>query len=114
MQPVPPGEKLEWQANLITQALDGHGLLVREQVAGAESIDAVARWLAEQSRHLRYVGIADGWRQLLDSDVLIDHAHAAALKAHPRPDRDYEQALSRARDALLQNVTVRRAAGIEG
>lgn len=44
-------------------------------------IEATAQWLAEQSRHPRYTQVPEGWRQLVESEHNVTHAHAAATKA---------------------------------
>jgi hypothetical protein len=112
---VEPGERLEWQANLIGEALSSQGLLVEDQADAEPDIEAIAKWLAEQTRHARYEG-PNGYLRLLDPDSEnnVHHAHAQALKAHPRLDRETEAALSRAHQALLHELTVRRAAKVGG
>jgi hypothetical protein len=112
---VEPGERLEWQAALIEQALASQDLLIEDPADSEPDIEAIAKWLAEQSRHARYGG-PDGYLRLLDPDSEnnVHHAHAQALRAAPRIDRDSEAALSRAREALLHELAVRRAARVGG
>lgn len=112
---VDPGERLEWQAGLIVAALEENGHLDPTEEPEL-TIEQVAVWLAAQSSHPRYVAVEDGWKSLLDpaTERNIHHAHAAALQTHPRPTREYEQALADARDRLLAHVADRRAAGEEG
>lgn len=109
------GARLDWQADLIVQALAAAGLLTATQDTTPDDsdIEDTARWLAEQSRHPRYVAVTDGWRQLLDSEANIGHAYRAAMQTHPGSS-DVEKALARARDDLLHHTTLRRAAGTEG
>lgn len=42
--------------------------------------EEVARWLAEQSDHPRYVADKPGWRALLTSEVDVEVAYQAAMK----------------------------------
>jgi hypothetical protein len=44
-------------------------------------IEQAAQWLAGKSRHPRYTQVADGWRQLMDSEHNVEHAHATAVRA---------------------------------
>jgi hypothetical protein len=111
--------ELDFTSRLIVQALIEHGHLPdpdAQPEAEAEAMEQTAVWLAAQTRHPRYAGTVDGWKALLDpaSENNIHHAHAAALKAHPQPSREYETNLAAARDALLAYVAARRAAGDRG
>lgn len=105
--------KLNWRVTLIVEALRAQGMLPPETPVEQPSIEDVARWLADQSRHPRYVGIPDGWRKLLESDADVMVAHRAAVDTH-RGDTELERAFSRARDDLLREVAARRAAGHGG
>lgn len=112
---VDPGERLEWQAQLVVQALASQSLLADEHLDRPPPTPvALAQRLADESRHPRYVDQDQGWRQLLASENNIHHAHASALRAHPHADREYERELSQIRDSLLAVVTQRRAAANGG
>jgi hypothetical protein len=67
-----------------------------------EDLEKCARWLAEQSRHPRYVGVEDGWRHLLGSEVNVDHAFSVARLNASTPDEVNN--LAAARNALLRHA----------
>jgi hypothetical protein len=46
------------------------------------TVEDVARWFADQTKHPRFLGIADGWRQLLESEGNVTMAYAQASKQH--------------------------------
>lgn len=101
--------RLNWQADLIVQALHQEGHLTTGQPDEPQSIEDLARWLAEESMHARYFDQTgadpDRWRVLLESVGDVTVAHAAALRTHPQPSREYEIRLSDARNELLRYAT---------
>jgi len=107
--------RLDWTAQLIVDALTEHGHLASSTDQEPAPIEDVAKWLAEQSGHARYL-YGDTWKTLLDpaTENNVHHAHAAALEVHKHPGRGYEADLAAARDALLAHIAARRAAGNRG
>lgn len=107
--PDSAGYRLDWQAQLITEALADHGHLSTAEQVEPETVEDVAKWLAAESLHPRYYDATgadtERWRKLLESDSDVHVAHTAALKAHPQPDREYSQRLSEARHELLRYAT---------
>lgn len=107
--------RLRNQAQMLHDALIDEGLLHVEQAEPtAEDFDVLARWLADQSQHPRYVMIEEGWRKLLESEQDVTVAYAAALKTVGTPSQEQNNQLGRARDTLVAEIRRRRAADSQG
>ena len=85
----PERPDVEQRADLIVAALIQHGFLhVSSTEPTRDEVHDVARWLADASRHPRYVAV-DGWRKLLESDADVEvAAHAALRNASQREAED--------------------------
>jgi hypothetical protein len=107
--------RLKNQSQMILAALTSEGLLHVEQAEPtAEDFEVLARWLADQSQHPRYVMIEDGWSKLLESEHDVTVAYAAALKTIGTPSVEQNNQLGRARDTLVAEIRRRRAADTQG
>lgn len=112
-------KRLEIRAGVIHGALVAAGLLATPQQAPAEAeMEDVARFLARESRFVRYYDPDDpsdeGWRQLLASPADVDLAAAKAKARTEGGDKETTEALGRAVRLLLDHIESRRAAEGEG
>lgn len=110
--------RLDAQVRIIAAALTQAGLLPDQQQAGAATeadIEDVARFLARESRFVRYYDQDDpdddGWRALLASPHDVETAYDKAKKANEGGAKEILEGLSRARSLLLDQIRQRRAAG---
>lgn len=96
--------RLDTMAQRIVERLTGAGLLHAEPEPPREAtqtdVDEAARWLAGQTRHPRYSG-DDGWRRVLESEVNIEHAYAAAVRAANPITTQHSTNLAAAKALLL-------------
>lgn len=85
-----PEGTLHDRALLIEAALVEHGHLPEpHREATLADVEEVCRWLADQSRHPRYVLVHEGWRKILASDADLTLAGMRALgNAANEADRD--------------------------
>lgn len=103
--------RIDARANLVHVALVEHGLLATpEQAAGPtqEEIEEVAKFLARESRFIRYSD--DDWQMLMTSAADVETAYAKAKKANEGGEKDVLEALGRGRRLLLGHIEARRAA----
>lgn len=99
----------EERATLIEAALIEHGHLAPpERPATEQDIDDAARWLADKSRHPRYVDVEEGWRKLLESSADVELACACAARSASQSD---VETIARVRGLLLAALAARRASG---
>lgn len=72
-----------------------------------DTLEQVARFLADQSGHARYSDGGLGWQALLGQEGNVEHAHAQAkvrLRMTVVQDPDLGRALDEARDVLLRHA----------
>lgn len=104
-------DRLDAQAALVWDALVSSGVLTAQQPATEptqDEVEEVAKYLARESRFVRYSD--DGWRMLLDSETDVRVAHAKASAATQGGSKEQSEALGRARDLLVDQIEQRRAA----
>jgi hypothetical protein len=103
--------RLEAKANIVWDALVSSGVLTAQQPATEltqAEIEEVAKYLAHESRFVRYSD--DGWRMLLTSETDVRVAHAKAAAVTQGGSKEQSDALGRARDLLVGHIEQRRAA----
>jgi hypothetical protein len=112
--------RLEWQVDAIANALMAADLLVSSQPASAPTesdMAEVARFLAQESRFVRYYDAADpedaGWKALLTSRADVELAYSKAKARNEGAARETTEALAQAQRLLLDHIESRRAAGGE-
>jgi hypothetical protein len=105
---VDPRPDVEWRAALVVRALDEAGLLVKPPTGppSADDLDALARWLAEESGHPRYTvpeqpPYPPGWTRLRQSETDVLVAYTAAAKGK---QGEPLALLQQARDTLVHAV----------
>lgn len=112
--------RLETRVQFVHDALKDAGLLPDQHQAVVPTVaemEEVARFLAKESRFVRYYDPDDledaGWRALMASEHDVETAYAKAKARNEGAARETTEALAQAQRLLLDHIESRRAAGGE-